>query len=247
MTCAGGVIILPLNFLSCQDSVIRTEFLSCFKILDFKIFQEQVFADTTYTVCALAFRKEYCPVQKINARIIPGDYPCLIELDIKSNYQFAPDLYQLIQDENPLQIKRLIQGQGVRPNSDLFLRTTDTGSWLDSRIGLSIQKAHFYGKVSDRTFASLVLPEEYGNMDDQTQRRICKSFNFFLEEYRKKYHSLYLTNYRDSSSLYPRKRLGFDLAFAMLSYILKTKFNYIVLQRKKVNIDEEPWGSTYSK
>ena len=49
-------------------------------------------------------------------------------------------------------------------------------------------------------------------------------FNEKIESYRTKYNSLFLTNYRESSKNYSRKRISFDLAYNIISYLLRTEF-----------------------
>ena len=55
--CEGGIFILPLNFFSQTRDDLKKDFFSCFIIKKLKIFEEQVFKDTTYTVCAFSFEK----------------------------------------------------------------------------------------------------------------------------------------------------------------------------------------------
>ena len=56
----GGILIVPLNFLSSQkkaDMQLRIKFLKKYKISKLNIFEEQVFEDTTNTVIAFKFIK----------------------------------------------------------------------------------------------------------------------------------------------------------------------------------------------
>lgn len=58
----GGIIIIPLNFFCSirnMDVELRKSFLNTFVIKQLNIFEEQVFDDTTYTVCS--FQYEYKP------------------------------------------------------------------------------------------------------------------------------------------------------------------------------------------
>lgn len=58
---SGGILILPLNFWSSirkQDRDLRRRFLSSFRILQMNVFEEQVFDDTSYTVCAFSFTRD---------------------------------------------------------------------------------------------------------------------------------------------------------------------------------------------
>ena len=121
-----------------------------------------------------------------------------------------------------LDIKRLTNYGNLKPNCDLFIRTIDTGT-NEGKISLSINKEHYYGKDTDRTFATIVLPNGFDNIDDETQQKICDVFNDTLNYYRDKHNSLFLTNYRNSTKSYSRKRIGFDVVYKLLSYIILNK------------------------
>lgn len=57
--CEGGIIIVPLNFLTDEDSQdIRIDFLSTYCIDRVNVFTIPVFKTTSYSVCAFAFHKE---------------------------------------------------------------------------------------------------------------------------------------------------------------------------------------------
>ena len=59
--CEGGIIIIPLNFLSSirkADIALRKHFLERYSIQIVNIFEEQVFDDTSYAVCSIYFMKK---------------------------------------------------------------------------------------------------------------------------------------------------------------------------------------------
>jgi len=53
----------------------------------------------------------------------------------------------------------------------------------------------------------------------EKQKQLVIKFNKFLNENRKKYNSLFLTNYRESKDI-ARKRISFDLVYSITEYIL---------------------------
>jgi len=222
MGCEGGVIIIPLNFFSGQDDKIRKEFLSQYKITKLKIFEEQVFDDTSYTVCAFSFIKENNDRQIINTIFLPSEEIKNIELTLSNNYMFGENFFKIINHENPLKITRLVNYNVIKPNTYLYLRATDTGT-DDGRISLTINKNHFYGKNTDRTFATIILSDDFSNIDINQQQNICNIFNFLLEKYRLEYNSLFLNNYRNSTKSYSRKRISFNMAYKLISYIIKNE------------------------
>lgn len=215
MKAEGGIIIIPLNFFSSSNFKLRNEFLSNFKIIKMNIFDEKVFNDTDYTVCSFSFKKEKQTKQTLNSTIYPNKIKKTFEIDIKDNFIIGSEFFNLIKS-NDLKIKRLVKGG--TPNSDIYLRAIDTGT-PQGRISLSLNNNHLYAKDSDRTFATIILDKNY-SLDEQ--KIICQKFNELLEYYRNKYHSLFLTNYRNSSKSYARKRISFNDAYSLISYIIKT-------------------------
>jgi hypothetical protein len=222
--CEGGIIIIPLNFFSNKNSTIRNEFLSKYKILNLNVFEESVFDDTSYTVCSFSFIKNDTnnDEQIIDTTFFPTKEKKTIVLNVDNNYLFGADFFNIINHNNPLSIKRLTNYSDNKPNSYLFIRTIDTGT-IEGKINLSINKEYFYGKETDRTFATIILPNEYSDLTIEQQENICLEFNNMLNNYRDIYHSLFLTNYRNSTSSYSRKRIGFDVVYKLISYILKNK------------------------
>jgi len=63
----GGIIIIPLNFWSSirkNDIELRKDFLNKFKVLLINIFEENVFEDTSYSVCSFQFVKKDDIIEK---------------------------------------------------------------------------------------------------------------------------------------------------------------------------------------
>ena len=54
----------------------------------------------------------------------------------------------------------------------------------------------------------------------ETQKKLIKCFNELLNNYREKYNSLFLTNYRESKDI-SRKRISFDLIYSLCTFILE--------------------------
>ena len=214
--CNGGIIILPLNFLCDEDNDIRLRFFSNFTITELKIFEETVFDDTSYTVCAFSFIKKESAKNIMNSIFYPSDKICKIEIDKKYGYRIGGEFYNLINVESDIKISRLIKGSKQIPNSNINLRAIDTGG-KDGRIGLSIGE-NLYGLTTDRSFATIVLSKNY-SIDEQ--KIIVSRFNEFIEENRTKYDSLFLTNFRNSTKNYARKRISFETAYKIIRYILK--------------------------
>lgn len=220
MNCEGGILIIPLNFFCEENSKIREEFLSQFEIKHLNIFEEQVFDDTTYTVCSFAFEKSATELlnQKLDITIFPSKEKLEFIIEKKSNFRLANEFYDLLKVESDIKISRLIKGD--KSNSNLKLRALDTGS-MDGRISLSIDEPYFdeTPNQTERAFATLKFNHKFTKNE---QEFIAEKFNSILEKNRKKYHSLFLTNFRNSTSSYARKRISFDVAYKLVIYIIET-------------------------
>lgn len=212
---AGGIIIIPLNFFSSKDAKTRIDFLSRFNILYLKIFEEQVFLDTSYTVCAFVFKAGGLETQSFPVRILPSNQEMGLEISAIDGFRIGTEFFECLSDKADVKISRLLVGQ--KPNSKIFLRALDTGS-MNGRISLSMSDEPFFGKNTDRAFATLRFSK---NFTIKEQELIVEEFNKLLEKYRKKYNSLFLSNFRNSTTSYARKRMSFDDAYDFVGHIIK--------------------------
>jgi len=217
LECNGGILIVPLNFFCDEDDKIRNLFFERFDIIRLNIFEETVFDDTTYTICSFSFKikEEDIDYDTIECNFFPSKEVKYFDLKKETGWKMGSDFLEIIDNNNNIGIKRLRIG-GI-PNSDLYLRAIDTGT-DDGRISLSIKGEHFFGKESDRSFATLLMDKKYTR---EQEIIICENFNKILEYYRDKYNSMFLTNFRNSTSSYARKRISFDVAYKLISYIIK--------------------------
>lgn len=217
LECSGGILIIPLNFFCDEDNKIRNLFFSRFDIIRLNVFEETVFDDTTYTICSFSFKikENNCDYDTIECCFFPNKDVKYYDLKMETGWRIGSDFLEIINSVENIGIKRLRIG-GV-PNSNLYLRAIDTGT-NDGRISLSIKREHFYGKESDRSFATLIMNKKYTS---EQEMRICDEFNRILESNREKYNSMFLTNFRNSTSSYARKRISFDVSYKLISYIIK--------------------------
>jgi hypothetical protein len=219
LECEGGILIVPLNFLCDEDVHIRNLFFDKFKIINLNVFEETVFNDTTYTICSFSFQKRLSPVleEDIKIKFYPSMEETTFRLKKSTGWRIGTSFIAKIQNQKNIGITRLTNGK--KPNSNLYLRAIDTGT-ENGKISLMINDNYFYGKKSDRTFATIILNKKYTL---EEQKIICNEFNSILNENRRKYNSLFLTNYRNSTSLYSRKRISFDVAYKLISWIIENK------------------------
>jgi len=211
--CAGGVLILPLNFFCDDDDSTRKKFFAHFRIVRLKVFEEQIFDDTPYTCCAFSFVRGSST--SIPVQFLPSGEEAEFKVSESGGWRIGSEFWDLLRPYSRHKISRLAKG-GI-PNSQIFLRAIDTGS-LSGRIGLSINPDLHYGEKNERTFASIVLDKDYTLAEQEV---ICQEFNRVLEKSRAEFRSMFLTSFRNSSKSYARKRMGFEDAYRLMNYVIK--------------------------
>lgn len=214
LNCDGGILIIPLNFLCDNDDKIRNLFFEKFQIINLNIFEEQIFDDTTYNICSFSFRRRIDESNILKCKFHPSNIKKEFSLHKETGYKIGHNFLKIIKEQKNIGISRLTIGG--TPNSNLYIRCIDTGS-DDGRIKLSLED-HFYGKETDRTFATIILDKEYSIED---QKFIAEKFNHIIENQRNLYHSLFLSNYRNSTKAGSRKRISFDTTYKLISFIIE--------------------------
>lgn len=216
LECEGGILIIPTNFLTDERTGnIRTQFLNQFEILEINIFTEPVFISTTYSVCSFAFkRKENKLPQTFLVNIFPIKQQVPITIYPEYDYRIAGEFYNAL-NKSKIIFGRLVGNTSNQYITNIKLYAIDT---RNERIRLEFEKEHYQGKTSDRTYATFVC--NYQLTEDQ-EHKLIQEFNKQLENFRKQYYDLSMTNYRD----YNRKRIGFTFAYQLLSKIYFELYN----------------------
>ena len=217
--CLGGILILPSNFLFSYNNKIRKSFLEKYRIKKLKIYEKQIFTDTTSSIIVFDFYKrskdkfdiETTLIQNLNTEYFT------INLSNKNNFTYG---YEIYNDKytSDLKLSRYLNNQ-----KDAFLTFIEVNC-LDSGNGKHSIYAYFndepeVNKISDRTKINIVSNRR---ITLKSQKYIIKKFNEKIEKYRKIYHSLFMSSYRE----FDRKRISFDLVFTILRNIIN-KMNYL--------------------
>jgi hypothetical protein len=223
ITCLGGIIIIPLNFWSSirqADIEIRKLFLEKYKIIKLNIFEEQVFSDTSYTICSFQFevKKQSNIPNIVEISVYPSKITIITELNSKNNYMIGGEIYKLPLN-NIYKITRLTNKNRDKCNTNILVKCIDDN--ITSQIGLSyVEEKDIYidntPNQSARTYATLQIEPI---INEEKQKKLIESFNKYLREHREKYSSLFLTNYRESKDI-ARKRISFDLVYSITEYLL---------------------------
>lgn len=223
--CAGGILIVPLNFWSSirkSDIDLREKFLERFHVMQLNIFEERVFEDTSYTVCSFQFVSMPAPTaplpRELHATIYPSNLPIRTRLSAANQYMIGGEIYRLPR-RNQYSITRLTSKTVDQPRTNILVKCIDDNA--DNQISLSlVADADVYidntPNLSARTYATLVISPP---IPREQQQVVVDSFNQFLTVCRKKYNSLFLTNYRESKDI-ARKRISFELVYQIVEYIL---------------------------
>ena len=222
--CLGGIFIIPLNFWSSirlADIELRKLFLEKYNVLLLNIFEEQVFDDTSYTICSFQFefKKNNDNNNKLNIMIYPSKTIIKTELNNNNNFMIGGDIYNL-KLKHTYKISRLTKKNITKLNTNILVKCIDDN--FDNQIGLSlVEDKDIY--VDDtpnqtaRTYATLIIEPK---INKDKQKQLVAKFNKYLKEHRVKYNSLFLTNYRESKDI-ARKRISFDLVYSITGYILE--------------------------
>ena len=231
--CIGGIIIIPLNFLSSilkADILLRKRFLEKYMILILNIFEEPVFDDTTCTVCSFQFERrlektvvktaELTIKEKIPCHLYPSNAFMEMELNDQNNYTIGGEIY-LLPKQEIYTIERATRiTKEVGNITNILLKAIDDSIETKLQLKMVSEEERFIDntpKLSARSYATLVIKPA---IDGKKQEELVKKFNDFIENHRLKYHSLFLSNYRESNNSIARKRISFDLAFHLCGYLL---------------------------
>lgn len=212
----GGILIIPTNFFTDERSYdIREEFLNVFNILKVNIFTTPVFDTTTYSVCSFVFKRKIeskSETQEIPILIHPSKDEISVVLNPDSGYRIAGDFYKVIEAEENVFSRLLAANPNVEYITNIKLYAIDTRY---EKIRLEYEPNLFYGKATDRAYATFVSSVP---LTEEEQKDIVVRFNIVLNSFRDKFKDISMTNYRD----YNRKRIGFDFAYKLATYVLKS-------------------------
>jgi len=231
--CYGGVIIIPLNFFSSlrkQDIKLRSYFLQKYDINQLNIFEERVFSDTSYTVCSFKFIRSDTEKKskKVKTTFYPKNEHEILLFEDKNDYLIGGDIYKFGEKEKKyFLIDRLTKSNKINYiTTNIFADLLDSGT-DNGRIKLKYKKKQYIGNQSDRVFATIIIKplrdiDKYQKFLSikENQIKIIDEFNKILNKYREKYHSLFLSNYRESSNGNGRKRCSFGLCYGLIRHIL---------------------------
>ncbi len=204
---AGGIVIIPVNFLCSMRAVdlrLRRMFFSKFGIERINIFEDQVFEDTTSAICSIQFSSNKTTDEQ-NFYIYPKGINFKYTLEQKNLYLIGGGIYNLPK-KGQYKISRVVKK--IPENcSNLHIKC------IDPKMCMTVEDIFVDEKGSERTYATLHITPP---ITLEQQQVIADNFNNFLTIQRTKYHSLFLSSYREKA----RKRITFELVFGITEYLL---------------------------
>jgi hypothetical protein len=224
--CSGGILIIPLNFISSirkNDINLRKRFTNKYDITTMNIFEEQVFDDTSYTICSLQFSRKKHDNNQTNAYIYSKTSNVVqiqFELTSQNNYTIGGEIYNLKQSTD-YKIERATRSCSLENCTNILVKCIDDS--VDSKIRMSIVDDNMVAKYIDKTpklsarsYAILIIEPM---IEKEKQIELVDRFNAFLNKQRERYNSLFLANYRECNSV-ARKRISFGLVYEICNYLL---------------------------
>lgn len=225
--CAGGIFIIPAGFfLSPRDLDVRcrNNFLSKYKLLKVKYFEETVFPDTTTTVVAFAFEKSPTVLteQTVDWITLPSMLKRTFKMTAENDWIIGGDIYKLPAPVGSrVRVRRHVEGQTLKDGeqrTSMTLCALDSGT-KDGRICLEYKEDYVYpAKECSRTYATLCVQGKTLSAEDQ--KKICSEFNALVEKKRTETWSLFLPQFRESKE-YARKRIPFELAYTIVLHLIR--------------------------
>jgi hypothetical protein len=226
--CAGGIFIIPAGFfLSPRDLDVRcrNNFLSKYKLLKVKYFEETVFPDTTTTVVAFSFEKSAVLLEEqlVEWISLPSGDTRVFKMSKDNDWIIGGDIYNLSVPVG-IKVRRHVEGQKLKDNeqrTSMTLSALDSGT-KDGRICLEYKEGYVYpAKECSRTYATLCIQGK--TLSSEEQQKICVEFNNLVEKKRNDTWSLFLPQYRESKE-YARKRIPFELAYTIVLHLISIHF-----------------------
>ena len=250
--CAGGIVVVPLNFwcsVRKADVALRAAFLARYAVARINVFEERVFEDTSYTVCAFQFalaplertiqspsatppeivqlplapREADAPPLAIPVVVFPSMLEISAQLSAANSYLIGGDIYRL-PVKGRYRVSRLTsKNVGDMGASRTTLRAKCIDDSLLKCIALevvSVADADAYVDTTPgQTARTYALLAVEPPISAETQALVAARINALLSARRAEARSLFLSNFRESKDV-ARKRISFDLVYRIVEHVL---------------------------
>jgi len=202
-----GILILPSNFLSERNAKARTLFFTHYTITNCDYYYYQVFPSATTGIVIFHFRRRKSAENvKFNCNIHYSKHDIqqmYVELEEKYGWLHGKDFFDFIAGYEKY-TSRIWTGAEKGYLSQIVVGLLDAGKWQQ---GFSINEGEaICCRPTQFTTYQMVLHYE---VTLENQRKIAQLANQKLQEYRKKYHGLFFSNYMGANQkIYSRAMLN---------------------------------------
>ena len=188
--CDEALEIVPSNFFCESRDGIRKRLFKTHYIVSAKYWNQPIFDDATTGICVLHIKRGVKEVQQFKLRLLPDDITVDIELRPENKFLHGQDFFDYIRGIKQINIIKTDVGMSA-PNTKLVIGLLDNGA---APVGISYnENADIFCAPKSFTTYQLTLPDY--DLSEQQQRDIVHLVQSKLNEFRKKYHSMFLANY----------------------------------------------------
>ena len=217
--CSGGILIVPLNFFCSfrkSDLNLRKSFLEVYEIILINIFEELVFKDTSYTVCSFLFTKKSALEILTKISLNPSKVFYFTILNSKNYYSFSNSTILNLENSKKYSVERLTKFNYLSEYAtNIRIQCLDNKKTKINASVVNKELAYIDNtqNTSARAYLSLLIKPKISLI---FQKKLVILFNTFLNEKRKEFYSLFLSQFRELN----RKRISFKLVYSIFSYLL---------------------------
>lgn len=253
MNSEEGIVIVPLNFLSAENSKkIRELFFNKFEIKKLNIFTEQVFDDTTYNVIAFYYtlKKDiFKNIMLVDSVIFPNNEKVKFELRETFGWQIGGEFISKINSvQDVLGIYRLTTKNLIEGTEKIRLAFNNIKDTSEENLDLELKKAIesnilFLRAIDSRNGKKIQLEDirdynVYGLVGKESSRNMAhlmfkKPLSLpeqkeLIELFNKELQEArekHLSLFLTNFRDNNRKRISFEFAYKLLNYIYLNKMN----------------------
>lgn len=255
MNSEEGIVIVPLNFLSAENSrKIRELFFSKFEIKKLNIFTEQVFDDTTYNVISFYYclKKESFKKNMIfDSVIFPNKEKVKFELKEEFGWQIGGEFISKINStKNILGVYRLTTKDLKEGSEKIRLAFNNIKDIQESNLGLEIKNAIennilFLRAIDSKNGKKIQLEDirkynVYGLVGKESSRNMAhlmfkeplplteqKELIQLFNKELEGARAKHLSLFLTNFRDNNRKRISFEFAYRLLNYLYLNRMNSI--------------------
>jgi hypothetical protein len=203
----GGILIIPINFLTDENTEkLRNLFFEKYRIHHINYFTYKIFDNTSYSICSFYFDKVNVDYTILDVYTTDG----VKRIKTKLKGRLFQEFYDSL-EVKPV-VSRVIESN-IKQATNIKIYCIDNHK---EKIRAEYCEDVYVGKNTDRAFFTMTQPNDIILTTDD-QKNIIKKFNNYLDRCRNQYYNLIMTNYREDN----RKRIGFDLAYKILTLIIE--------------------------